>query len=168
MKVSDLHMHSGTKRKVRASEKRRRRFIIATIVIAVAIVLIFGLFSNNALFPSQTLKAAIVDQLSIKYANSAFLQTSTTILERAGFAVDYYESREVTVEFYRNLPTHGYDLILLRVHAATHSSNVSYTVLFTSELRDIEKYNYEKVTDRILMGTLTIPRGRSCLLYDIF
>jgi hypothetical protein len=75
----------------------------------------------------------------------------------AGFTVDYYESSKVTVEFYRNLPTYGYKLIVLRVHSITHEPEVAnYTGLFTIEPWDETRYTYEKATDQIL-GAAFIP-----------
>jgi hypothetical protein len=41
--------------------------------------------------------------------------------------VDYYSDEQVTVDFYRNLPTHDYSLILLRVHSTVGPA------FFTSE-----------------------------------
>jgi hypothetical protein len=61
--------------------------------------------------------AAIVDQLSLTAPNPTFAETATSILEQAGYVVDYYPGEEVTVDFYRNLPRHGYELIVLRVHS---------------------------------------------------
>jgi hypothetical protein len=75
----------------------------------------------------------------------------------AGFEVDYYESSKVTVEFYRNLLTYGYNLIVLRVHSITHEPEVAnYTGLFTTEPWDETRYAYEKATDQIL-GAAFIP-----------
>lgn len=147
--------------KVLVSKEREERFITAPkVIVIVTIVLVSGFFIYTTFFVSQTpqtLKAAIVDQLSIKYTNQTFIQTSTTILESAGFAVDYYEGDEVTVEFYRNLPTYDYDVIILRVHSVTHDPEIAnYTGLFTSEPWNEIKYNYEKATDQIL-GAAFIP-----------
>lgn len=93
-------------------------------------------------------KAAIVDHLSLSEPNQTFIQTSTTILEKTGFIVDYYPSEEVTINFFRNLPEHGYGLIVLRVH-----STISYpdnrVILFTSEPYSKTKYVYEQLTGRV-------------------
>jgi len=63
-------------------------------------------------------KAALVDQLSLTFPNQSFIGKTIEILEQAGYTVDYYPGEEVTVEFYRQLPTHHYDLVILRVHSA--------------------------------------------------
>jgi hypothetical protein len=98
--------------------------------------------------------AAIVDQLSLTEPNPAFLETATSTLQQAGYAVDYYPGEEVTVEFYRNLPTHGYELIILRVHSGlvveryieTGSQTATdYVGLFTSEPYSDTKYSTERL-----------------------
>lgn len=93
----------------------------------------------------QTLggKAAIVDHLSISQPNQTFVQKSTDILKTAGFKVDYYSSENVTVDFYRSLPSLGHNLIVFRVHTAwttTKGSEVEYISFFTSELYSPAKY----------------------------
>src|SRR4030042_6800376 len=66
---------------------------------------------------SHTLKAAIVDHLSLSHPNQAFVKECSETLKKAGYTVDYYKGEEVTVEFYRNLPALEYDLIVFRVHS---------------------------------------------------
>lgn len=88
--------------------------------------------------PSGPPKAAIVDQLSLTYPNPGFADETTVLLEEAGYVVDYYPGEEVTVDFYRDLPTRGYDLLLLRVHAARRPDVLASKLpdeasLFTSE-----------------------------------
>ena len=63
-------------------------------------------------------KAAIVDQLSLTFPDPEFVQEVTSTLQQAGYRVDYYPGEEVTVDLYRNLASQGYELIILRVHAA--------------------------------------------------
>lgn len=82
-------------------------------------------------------KAAIVDHLSLTFPDPAFVQEATSTLEEAGYAVDYYPGEQVTVDFYRDLGTHDYGLIVLRVHAArlrrSDGSAYDEVALFTSE-----------------------------------
>jgi hypothetical protein len=80
--------------------------------------------------------AAIVDQLSLTEPNPTFAATATNLLEQGGYAVDYYPGEQVTVEFYRGLPAHGYDLLVLRVHSGMATDDgvpTGYLGLFTGE-----------------------------------
>jgi len=94
-------------------------------------------------------KAAIVDHLSLTAPNQTFIQTATNTLKQAGYTVDYYPGEKVTVEFYRNLPTHDYGLIILRVHSALGLKGEPPVALFTSEIAEKTKYVFEQWTDRL-------------------
>lgn len=96
-------------------------------------------------------RAAIVDHLSISWPNPAFVKECKAILEGAGFAVDYYKGEQVTVEFYRTLPIHGYKLIVLRGHSAYIHKYLSLA-MFTSEPYSKQRYVYEQLRNRVASG----------------
>jgi len=82
------------------------------------------------------LKAVIVDQLSSVKENEQFITNVTGELEGYGFEVALYQGDNITVEFYRQLPTHGYKLIIFRAHSGLLAENEQVkdrTVLFTNE-----------------------------------
>ena len=92
--------------------------------------------------------AAIVDQLSLTVPNPGFVSSATSLLEEAGYTVDYYPGEQVTVPLYLDLPSHGYNLIILRVHSGISQEIASPTTkdvgLFTGEPFTGEyKYTYE-------------------------
>ena len=103
--------------------------------------------------PSGPERAAIIDQLSLTQPNPDFAEQATGLLERAGYAVDYYPGEQVTVDFYRDLPARGYRLIVLRTHSALATERDSatgdktdkdYVGLFTSEPYDATKRSGEE------------------------
>jgi hypothetical protein len=162
--IESKKKHRGTKARVQAY-KRRLSYIGAAITVAILVVIVISGFivysflkSSPYQASSQTfqLKAAIVDHLSLTAPNQTFVQTATNTLEKAGYTVDYYPGKEVTVEFYRNLPTHNYDLIILRVHSAP-GDKTSSVWLFTSEPYSKTKYVYEQLTDRVSRATPQMP-----------
>jgi len=117
---------------------------VALVCTALAAGLLFsGLIGGD----SGPRRAAIVDQLSLTQPNPDFAESATNLLEQAGYTVDYFPGEEVTVELYRNLPTHGYGLIVLRVHSGL-TREVSeegatpreYVSLFTGEAYNDTKY----------------------------
>jgi hypothetical protein len=121
-------------------------------------VITFSLFISTYSFlhpPNQadiskgfSYSVAIVDHLSLFEPNPAFVETSITILKKAGFTVDYYPGEEVSVNFFRNLPNHGYGLIILRVHSAIAYPN-NWVSFFTSEPYSKTKYVYEQLNSRV-------------------
>ena len=100
-------------------------------------------------------RAAIVDHLSISHPNPEFIEASTSILTDAGFDVDYYEGSLVTVDFYRGLALHGYDLIILRVHSGINPNRHS-TAFFTSEPYSMTKYVGEQLDDQVVRAIISI------------
>ncbi|UCE16267.1 MAG: hypothetical protein JSV12_01235 [Candidatus Bathyarchaeota archaeon] len=127
------------------------------IIFAIIILSIAFIYSTQHSPTNQTtnqtsqLKAAIVDHLSLTVPNQTFIETATNTLKQAGYTVDYYPGEEVNVEFYRNLPTHGYGLIILRVHSsATKAIGIEGPVtLYTSEPYSETKYLGEQLTDQL-------------------
>ena len=125
------------------------------IVFAVIILSIAFIYSAQHSTQNQTIsqtfqfKAAIIDHLSPTAPNQTFIQTATNTLKTAGFTVDYYPSEKVNVELCRKLPTHGYGLIILRVHSALQLGRRPPVCLFTSEPYSQMKYVYEQLTGQV-------------------
>ena len=113
----------------------------------------FSNSSNVNVLQTSRLKASIVDHLSLSQPNQTFIQTATKTLITAGFTVDYYKGEEVTVEFYRDLPTHDYDLIILRAHSALGADMRPPLALFTSEPYSKTKYVHEQLTGQVVRVT---------------
>lgn len=104
-----------------------------------------------------TFRAAIIDQLRLTHPNQEFVALASAMLETAGYQVDVYSGDEITVEFYKDLATRGYHLIVFR----THSSDVDPTGeigLFTSELYREDRWVTEQLRGRLAYGH-TIPNA---------
>jgi hypothetical protein len=97
-------------------------------------------------------KAAIVDQLYSSQPNEGFITEVTRELEDYGFEVDIYQGDEVTVDFYRQLPSYGYKLIIFRAHSglvAEDETVIARTLLFTNEPYSTVKHVAEQLDDRL-------------------
>lgn len=161
----------------RARAKRlgqRRRLVGLAGLVLVSVALLYGAAAAGLVLssvsrgspPPAPRTAAIVDQLSLTQPNPTFVETATHILEEAGYAVDYYPGEEVTIDFYRNLPTHSHDLIVLRVHSGlvnetcveTGSQTAAgYVGLFTSEPFSYTEHVVEQ--DQGRLGRFTYHKG---------
>ncbi len=139
------------KRKRKTFFKRRsaQGIIAAVSVILLCVILYFVLFpppNNSNVFH---FKAAIVDQLGGGHINAqpnqTFIQAAEEILNASGFEVDYIEGANVTVDFYRNLSSQNYGLIILRAHSATSRNETNLIALFSSEL--FNESRYQKLKD---------------------
>lgn len=135
----------GRRRKSKRLPKAVALFAtVALLSIALGVGLLSWNLSSDSGSPPGPKTAAIVDQLSLTQPNPSFAETATNMLEEAGYTVDYYPGEEVTVDFWRNLPMHGYGLLVLRVHsglAREEGEPTDYVSLFTGEpFSDIKHY----------------------------
>ena len=139
--ASNLLMKKAKRLEAKRKESSKNKWAIPVVIIIAAIIIV-SLIAYRFFYiqpPKFQSKAAIVDQLSVKYPNPNFNQTATRLLDSAGFnEIDYYSHEKVTVEFYRNLPTHDYGIIILRVHSAIREAQEKYIDLFTSEKYTME------------------------------
>jgi hypothetical protein len=122
---------------------------------AVAAVFLFGFQSDG---PTGPPRAVIVDQLSLTQPNPTFADSARRLLEQAGYEVDYFPGEEVTVDFYRALPTGGYDLVLLRAHAGRTREEEGLTddtCLFTSEPYSPSTHIEEQSDGRLCLAYYT-------------
>jgi len=97
-------------------------------------------------------RAAIVDQLSILQENPAFIAEVTRELEGQGFEVDLYQGEQITVDFYRKLPTHCYRVIVFRTHSGILEEGEQVhlkTTMFTNEEFDWKKHQADVWHDRL-------------------
>ena len=138
------------RRRSRGRLRRRAALAVAAVlVIALAGGLLFRNPWSGGNSDAGPRTAAIVDQLGLTQPNPSFVEEATATLERVGYAVDYYPGEEVTVDFYRDLPRRGYDVIILRVHSGVVSLldsatgrriHTEYVSLFTAEPYSSIKY----------------------------
>jgi len=141
-----------TERSSRAVARRLTSAVLALFLTAAVAVGVTVLLVRSADSPTAAKTAAIVDQLSLSQPNPDFIAAARTLLTQASYLVDYFPGEQVTVEFYRTLPTRGYDLILLRVHAGITTgveastgdrTETEYMSLFTGEPYAPGKYAEE-------------------------
>ena len=141
------------------------RFILPAVTVAAAVALLVTFWTGQKA-EAPELRAAIVDQLGLSEPNPEFVQTATSVLQQAGYTVDYYPPEQVTVDFYRKLPQQKYLLILFRVHIARFTQEGltmadperrqalldafgNSVFLFTSEQYDSAKYSDDRQNLRL-------------------
>lgn len=101
-------------------------------------------------------RAAIIDQLYDDIPNEQFQTKATEYLETAGYEVDLYTTKELTVDFYKKLPSMNYELIVFRTHAIGNDgpdySQKEPVSLFTGEKYRDDKYIQEQLLGQIGKG----------------
>jgi hypothetical protein len=136
---------------------------VALTLVVITVVLAIVLTGGGGAPQTNTKRAIIVDQLILTQPDPNFVSNSRATLAQAGYSVDYVSGDTVTVDFYRTLPSLGYDLILLRAHAGITTevdaktgqrTNEQYVSLFTNEAYDANKYSSDQI-NRLGKGTYT-------------
>jgi hypothetical protein len=129
--------------------------LIALGIAGIVVFVRFYLLGQQSPDNVGELRAVIVDQLSSMRENEEFVANVTGELEDYGFEVDLYQGDNVTVDFYRQLPTHGYKLIIFRAHSgllAKDEVTIVQTTLFTNEEYSQLKHYAEQLRDRLVMA----------------
>lgn len=162
----------GTKARIRALKKRERRVVPTVFLALILLIIVVSAYftyssisqsSNQTINQAYQFRATIVDHLSLSRPNQTFIETATNTLKQAGYSVDYYPGEQVTVEFYRNLPTHGYEFMILRVHST--AANPEMVTLFTSERYEKTKYIYEQLRGDIVSVAFSQDEADKGILY---
>ncbi len=111
--------------------------LLTTLIILVTITAYYLFFHPRP----EKWTAAIVDQLTIQegLANPSFVANCTSVLNSSGFEAKYYPGQDIDVGFYKDLPSNGGKIIILRVHS-TVRNQTDYVDLFTSEPYVTGKY----------------------------
>jgi hypothetical protein len=105
--------------------------LLATIVLSALLVTCYLFLQSRR----EEWTAAIVDQLAVEdiLYNPEFNNACTQLLTTSGYSVKYYPGKDVTINFYEELPSKGSKIMLVRAHSAVRE-NTTYVDLFTSEV----------------------------------
>jgi hypothetical protein len=96
----------------------------------------------------ETPKAAILDGLYTSYPNLTFIQSLANFLSAAGFRVDVFKGKNVTIDLLRNVG--GYKVLVLRLHSAIHTDGFLY--LFSGEKYNESGYAMERLSGSVRQG----------------
>jgi len=96
--------------------------------------------------------AAIIDQLHDSIPNESSQQKALEYLESAGYDVDVYTTEDITVDFYKKLPSMNYKFIYIRTHSFEIARLEDNTYLFTGEKYDVNKHIEEQLFGQVAKG----------------
>lgn len=140
------------------SKSLRRSFfpwLVAVLVIIVALIGWCWISERQTTLqsePKTVTSFGVVDQFYSQ--RPSFTDHLVEFLEEHDVTYKVHKDGEVTVDLYRNLPTFGYKIILLRVHAGISMGEEQETALFTSEKYNTDEYFVEQVLDQVGQGVL--------------
>ncbi len=96
--------------------------------------------------------AVIIDQLHDFIPNPYFQEKAIQYLELAGYEVDVFTTEDITVEFYKTLPSLNYKYIVIRTHGLEDPKYNNGTFLFTGEKYTVNKYISEQLSGQLGKG----------------
>jgi len=96
--------------------------------------------------------AAIIDQLDYSIPNKRHQQKALEYLQSAGYDVDVYTTEDITIDFYKKLPSMNYEFIYIRTHSVEAVGTENSTHLFTDEKYEVDKYIQEQLSGQIHRG----------------
>jgi len=99
---------------------------------------------------SKIRKAVIIDQLDKDITNLHYQNKTMSYLMDAGYEVDFYTTDDITVDFYKHLPSKNYEFIVIRSHSLAIFGKNPSEWLFTGE-----KYSNEVHIGETLSGQLS-------------
>ena len=120
---------------------------------------LFGGFDNNESTvevvedeATKIKKAVIIDQLHLDFPSRFFQENATKILMDGGYEVDLVTTEDITVDFYKNLPSMDYEFIVLRSHSLAIYDNKPSSWIFTGEKYDKGRYTQEQLFGMLSPG----------------
>jgi hypothetical protein len=120
-------------RKNLQNERPRWKANLSLIIILITVIILGTTFwaTNNYLwrFPAQSktagFRAVFIDELSLTYPDQSLVTNTTQALLAHGYTVDYIAPSPSAVSTFRELPSQGYDLIIIRAHTASHQAIIT-------------------------------------------
>jgi len=126
--------------------------VLATAVVLVSVFSTLAFVQNQTTLDDRMPKAVIIDQLHDDIPNLYFQQNLTEYFETAGYDVDLYTTKDITVGFYKELPSMNYEFIVVRTHALGFGTVETSPSLFTGEKYELYKYTQEQLAHQVGKG----------------
>jgi len=123
--------------------------VLATTVVLVSVFLTLAFVENQTTLDDGIPKAAIIDQLYDGIPNPDFQQNATEYFKTAGYEVDIYNTKDITVDFYKELPSMDYEFIVIRSHATAFYFKYASEALFTGEKYSPKKHSADQLSGHI-------------------
>jgi len=101
---------------------------------------------------SKIRKAVIIDQLYQDFPNESFQENATKLLTKGGYEVDLFTTADITIDFYKELPSMDYEFIVLRSHSLAIYGKKPSSWIFTGEKYDAGRYTQEQLSGMLSPG----------------
>jgi len=135
---------------------------------------LFGGFDNNESVTeietedeeTKIKKAVIIDQLYRDLPNPHFQNKTMSYFIKAGYDVDLYTTDDITVDFYKNLPSMDYEFIVIRSHSLAIYGDKPSEWIFTGEKYSTEVHIGETLSGQLSPGVPYIVTEDQTITYS--
>jgi len=144
----------------------KKQLILKIIFVVIIIGITATIFSINLqeetiqienVSNSEIPRAAIIDQLHNDKPNLEYQKNVTSYLTSAGYDVDLYTTDDITVNFYKKLPSMNYEFIVIRSHSLGDGTVEESASLFTGEIYRKDRYMDEQYAGQVGKGVPYLP-----------
>jgi len=111
-------------------------------------------------------KAVIIDQLDRDIPNLYYQNKTLSYFIQAGYDVDLYTTDDITVDFYKNLPSMDYDFIVFRSHSLAIYGNTPSEWIFTGEKYSTKVHVAETLAGQLSPGVPFIVTEDQTITYS--
>jgi hypothetical protein len=111
-------------------------------------------------------RALIVDQLALNYPDPSFVTNITQALTAGGYTVDYSGPSPSAVDMFRQLPSQGYNLIIIRAHQGGGQAIITSQLYSPSEFQS-DQQNAALVAADVDNGPLYFAITPQFVSYDM-
>lgn len=151
--------------------KKKTNFLLVPIIagLALGFIILFEQSEAKVSVPDNDdgiLKAVIIDQLHEGIPNKYFQKIANESLTGAGYEVELFTTKDITVDFYKQLPSKDYDYIVIRSHGLAGRTPEDSPKLYTNEVYTTDKFVSEQLFG-IIDGAYLNPRTAIRAIVDV-
>ena len=111
-------------------------------------------------------KAAIIDQLARDIPNLQYQNKTMSYLLDAGYDVDLYTTEDITIDFYKELPSMDYEFIVLRSHSLAIYDKKPSEWLFSGEKYSNKVHIAESLSGHLSPGVPFVVTEDQTITYS--
>jgi len=111
-------------------------------------------------------KAAIIDQLYRDIPNPHYQNQTMIYLQDRGYDVDLYTTEDITIDFYKELPSMDYDFIVFRTHSLSIYGKNPSEWLFSGEKYSNKVHIAETLSGQLSPGVPFIVTEDQTITYS--
>lgn len=165
-------MELSFQRKIRKKPSWRTNSLLTAVILLLLAGVGTAVATQNYLwrlptsYSGSSPRAVLIDQLALDYPDPSFTNNVTQFLTGTGYSVDYVGPSTSAVDFFRQLPSKNYDLIMIRAHTGS-SQTIITTQPYTKAAYVVDQLSGKLVAAQVENGPLYFAVTSSFVRQDM-